>query len=197
MPRSALFGETLTNYLGVANYAASLDSTGKVPAAQIPIASPLSGAMVQMVGISVQGFTTTTGVHAGGFDNVPIGSAEGSTFGLSINLKPTSASNKIYVQGMFFGSSSIAVTAGIFYGLFLAASSSAVIAGGDNGLITNDMAPLGFLWQATTVSTATTNYAVRLGSTGAAGTFTLNGQSGAGVFGNTIQSSLTVWEVKN
>lgn len=218
MARDSIFAATLANYLGLAGYAASLDTTGLMPTAQlatgatsttvfyrgdrtfaVPVGTPntkLSGDVVQMVGVSVLGFTTTNGVHAGGFDNVPIGSAEGSTFGLSINLKPTAIANKVYVKGDFYGASS-AVTAGLFWGLFLAASSSAVIAGGSNGLVTNDLAPMGFLWQATTVSTATTSYVVRLGTAAAAGTLTLNGQSAAGLFGNAVESSLTVWEVQN
>lgn len=196
MSRDSSFGEKLGYYLGVASYAASLDSTGKIPAAQIPTPSPLSGAVVQMVSVSVKGFTTTAGIHAGGFDNVPIGSAEGSTFGLSVNLKPTATANRVYVIGNIYGASD-AVVAGLFWGLFLAGSSSAVIAGGSNGLVTSDMVPMGFHWQATTVSTATTSYALRLGTAAAAGTFTLNGEAGAGRFGNVVQSSLTVWEVAN
>ena len=194
------FGANLGHFLGQPNYTASLDSTGKVPAAQISVSTPtvLSGAVVQMVSISVKGFTTTDGVHAGGFDNKPITSVEGSTFGLSLNMKPTSTANRIYVIGEFYVSNS--VDEANFWGLFLAGSTSAVIAGGDNTVRIaqlDKMHPMSFHWQATTVSAATTTYAVNIGAANSGSTCTLNGEAGAARFANTVQSSLTVWEIQN
>ena len=219
MARDAEFAATLANYVGQKNYAAGLDSTGLVPTAQMATGATstttflrgdrtwgtaggvYSGGIVQMLGISVSGFTTTTGLHAGGFDNVPIKSTEGSGFGLTLNMKPTNTANTVYVKGDFYGANDSIASDAIFWGLFLAGSTTAIAAGGFSGVGSadvTDMIPISFLWKATTVSTATTSYAIRLGTASAGpSSFTLNGQAGAGLFGNAVVSSLVVWEVQN
>ena len=181
--RDEPFYRTLMNYAGVANGVAGLTSQGR---------SNTSGSLVQMVSVSVKGFTTTTGTKA--VDAAPFTSGHGSGFGLSVDLKPTSVNSRIYVAGSFYGSNSS--NGSDAWGLFLAASTSAIIAGAVTSLaLGSEIGFFGFQWQATTVSAATTTYAVRLA--GAAGTFTLNGQAGAGLLADSIQSSLTVWEVLN
>lgn len=202
---------------GTAGYCASLDSATLVPTAQLGTGATstavflrgdrtwaaatggaLSGAMVQQVTVSVQGFTTTNGIHAGGFDNVPVRSTEGSGFGLTVNLKPTSTANNIYVMGNIYGDNDTLTSDAIFWGLFLAGSTTAIVAGGAQILnAVGNLTGLGFHWKATTVSTATTSYAMRVGTAGSGATFTLNGTAGAGLFGNALVSSLTVWEVQN
>ena len=151
----------------------------------------LSGNMVQMVVASVTGFTTTANNIP--YDNTPILSTEGVGLGLSVDMKPTSTLNSVYVRGDLFGA--VPAINNIFaFGLFLAGSSSAIMAGSHDAAGEN-MMNLNFTWKATTVSTATTTYALNVGSN--SGTLTLNGFGSAGLYGNRVTSLLTVFEVQN
>lgn len=185
MARDRDFAATLANYVGQADFAASLNSSGKLPSTQLP-----SGTVVQVVYVNVTGFTTTNGTITG--NNDPITDAMGSSFGLSVTMKPTLATNKVYVLSDLYGSSE---GGHFFWGLFLAASSSAVIAGGVQVTEANALRHASFIWQATTVSAASTTYALRIA--GQAGVTTLNGQVGAGRFNNSMITSLLVCEVQN
>jgi hypothetical protein len=187
--RSEPFYRTLMNYVGVALGAASLGSDGKVPASELPY---LSGALVQMVTTQVTGFTTTNGIIPD--DNTPILAAEGGRLGLSVTMKPTSALNQVYVWGNLIGANSGSTQ--VLVGLFVAGSSSAVTGCKNQAAAAGIMQPVTFLWQATTVSAASTTYALNVGGPGA-GTTTLNGEGGAGKFGNSVVSALTVAEVQN
>src|SRR5438093_4674167 len=100
MARDADFAATLANYVGQANYAAGLDSTGLIPTAQLAtgatstsvfyrgdrtfaqpgIGGKVSGDTVQMVMAQVQGVTTTNGFKAD--DNSAFLLSSGSGFGL-------------------------------------------------------------------------------------------------------------------
>ena len=152
----------------------------------------LSGDTVQWRRVQVVGFTTTNGFKAN--DNTPFTSSAGSNFGLSVDILPTNTANTIYAQ--FQGAGTGSLNSFVTWGLFLAASTSAVAAWTDTGAAENLCDTFGSMWHATTVSTATTTYAIRIGGAGA-GTFTLNGQSGAGLHADSLTSSLTVWEVQN
>ena len=158
----------------------SLTSTAKI-----------SGDWVQARRVAVTGFTTTNGTKA--VDNNPITSSNGSGFGLTVDLLPTSTANNVYVWASLIGCNDTTLFSPV--GLFLAGSSSAVMGSILNSGAAANIGTGGFLWRATTVSTATTTYALRIA--GSAGTFTLNGQSGAGVFNNSATSELLVFEVAN
>ena len=153
--------------------------------------SKLSGDVVQMISTQVTGFTTTDGIIPS--DTTPPLSSEGATFGLTVNMLPTSTANTVYVRGDIQGSSGSGTRCP--WGLFLGTSSSAIVAGQTNGVV-GQLSDIPFLWRASTVSTATTTYTLRLGSA-TAGTFTLNGEGGAGLYGNIVTSILTVYEVAN
>ena len=180
------FKAALGHFMGEADYLATLTSGGLLTKSQAP-----SGTIVQLVSTQVTGFTTTNGIIP--VDTSPPQSSEGSSFGLTVNLMPESTANTIYIRGDFHGSSGS--FAQDVWALFLGGSTSAITAGTNEG-VAGQMQSFSFLWQATTVSTATTSYTVNLGSNAAA-TFTLNGQGGAGLFGNTVTSLLTVFEVKD
>ena len=185
--RDEPFYRTLMNYINVAGVIVGLSASGRLATSLMP-----TGSILQMQGVSVQGFTTTNGTKA--FDNTPFTSSQGSGFGLSVDLKPINSSNQIYVQGDFYGGNDTGPQNS--WGLFLAGSSSAIVAGGENSFgLAGTTGPMGFTWKATTVSAATTTYAVRLAGIG--GTFTLNGTGGAGLYANSMVSSLTVWEVQS
>jgi hypothetical protein len=169
------------------NYAAGVFTVGSSP--------KVSGDIVQMISTQVSGFTTTT--ITANADNTPIQSTEGATFGLTVDMKPTNTLNTVYVRGDL----QMAVSNGegtVVWGLFLAASSSAIVGGSQVFPTTaNTMNAVGFQWKATTVSTATTSYTLRIGHTTGGQTVTLNGTASAGLFGDAVASILTVYEVQN
>ena len=177
---------TITSGTGIRAVATSgtwtiqLDSTAKI-----------SGDVVQMRRIAVTGFTTTNGTKA--VDNNPIISTNGSDFGLSVDLKPTATTNNVFVWASLIGCNDTTLFNPV--GLFLAGSTSAVMGSILNSGAAANIGTGGFLYRVTTVSTATTTYALRIAGSG--GTFTLNGQSGAGVFNNSATSELAVFEVQN
>ena len=150
-----------------------------------------SGDIVQMTSTQVTGFTTTANNIP--YDDTPVLSSEGVGLGLSVDFKPTSTLNRVYVRGDLFGQAP--ETNNIFAAaLFLAGSTSAVAAWSHETAGAN-MSPLSFMWRATTVSTATTSYALNVGAN--TGTLTLNGVAAGGRYGNTVASLLTVFEVQN
>ena len=176
---------TITSGSGIRAVATSgtwtiqLDSTAKI-----------SGDLVQMVFATVTGFTTTNGTKA--VDNSPITTAHGSGFGLSLDFKATSVSNRVYARVSVMGCNDS--TGMNWWGLFLGGSTSAVTGGG-SGFSASNLNWMGGDWLVTTISASTISYAVRTGGTG--GTFTLNGQAAGGLFNNSVTSSLCVWEVQN
>jgi hypothetical protein len=180
---------TIKSSVIVANTPISVSYAGGI--FTLTTTGPQSGQIVQMVSTQVTGFTTTAGTIP--HDNTPIQSSEGSSFGLSVSMKPISTLNSVYVRLDAHGASSGNTV--LIGGLFLASSSSAIFGFRAEGGGSNFMSAMSFQWKATTVSTATTTYSVNLASS--AGTFTLNGQASAGLFGNAVSSLLTVWEVQN
>lgn len=173
-------GTGLTWNLTSGTYSVGLASTAKI-----------SGDLVQMRFATVTGFTTTAGTIP--VDNTPPQSTEGQDFGLSVDILPTSTANKIVVRWSVTGTNDTSAFNGA--ALFIGASSSAVEAWPfTSGAAANAAVAYGE-WKATSVSAATTTYTLRLG--GGAGTFTLNGQSGAGLFGNSVTSMITAYEIQN
>lgn len=167
------------------SYAAGVFTLTTTPARK------LSGDVVQVVSVAVAGFTTTNGSNP--INNNPFISTQGSGFGLSVNMLPTSTLNSVYVQALLHGTNSNNNMN--VMGLFLAGSSSAIYAAPINGGAVNEVSTGMLFWKATTVSTATTTYAIR--AAGSGGTFTLNGQAGAGMWADSLVSTLMVYEVQN
>ena len=176
----------------VANTPTSVSYSGGVFTLTTTPARYLSGNVVQMVSTQTVGATTTAITIP--FDTTPILSSEGAGFGMNVDMKPTSTLNSVYVQADLCGAPTNA-GAMATCGLFLAASSSAIVAAGEE-CPNDNPSHWGFTWKATTVSTATTTYALQIGAS--AGTFTLSGDAtGAGQWGNVMVSTLRVWEVQN
>ena len=151
-----------------------------------------SGNLVQWRAVTVSGFTTTDGFIP--LDDTPVQSSEGSGFGLSINLLPTATTSQVWVRGSIQGGHSAGARRCV--ALFLAGSTSAVTAFMSAAGPIAAMQMVNFDYRVTTVSTATTTYAVRVSGM-EAGTYTLNGESGAGLFGNAAESTLSVYEIAN
>ena len=152
----------------------------------------ISGDLVQRV--VAASTTVTTGATVLPVDNTPPQITEGNQF-LVATHKPTASGNKLLVKVLVNGSQSAGNCAMALYASTTAASSSAVsattISAGAGGQSTEMV----LNYATTTADVASVTWIVRAG--GAAGTFTLNGQGAAGLFGNLLQSYIVIDEVQN
>jgi hypothetical protein len=164
--------------------------------ASIPTAKS-SGQLVQMVSAALTGVTTSSANVT--LSNNPFLSTQGTSFGdsLLVNIKPQASTNRVYARIDYNGTMQSGEES-VFAALFLAGSTSAISVYSlwcqDGGVTPNNNAG-SFLWQATTVSTATTSYAIRFASQ--TNNFQLNGRGSGALFNGSLTSSLTVYEVAN
>ena len=156
-----------------------LDSTAKI-----------SGDLVQRV--VAASTTVATGTTVMNRDNTPALNTEGDQY-LALSYLPRAVGNLVIITVDLYG----ARTAGNhMMALYDATSTSAVMASGDSNQAANFTAPMRLIYNTVTAAVVSQTYVVRAGPT-AAGTFTLNGESGAGLFGNVLRSVIMLDEIQN
>ncbi len=167
-----------------------LTATGSGTATfQAPVAGG-SGSVVKTYGVITQ--ATLTGTTTIPFDNTIPQATEGTNF-FSVAFAPTAIGNTIRVETTIFGAYSVA--AHVIAALFQDATANALSAISMQTTATNQDVHLTLVYQFTAASTSATTLKLNVGGS-TAGTFTLNGNAGASVFGGTATSSFRITEIK-
>ncbi len=149
----------------------------------------LSGSVIQVVNHNY--VTSTTGTTTIPFDDTIPQKTEGDQY-LTKSITPSNSSNLLKIDVIIYG----AVTSATQFSaaLFQDATANALACGytflGGN----NVLGFVSFTYYMTAGTASATTFNVRAGGT--AGTFTVNGQSGARLFGGVLTSSLTITEIK-
>lgn len=171
---------------------AELDVVASVAsAAQTAAAAKLSGDLVQSV-------SSFTGAVATGTTTIPLDDTipqqtEGDQY-LSVSITPTSAANILEIEVQMY----LANSAAGFYmiaALFQDATANALAATAEYTNAANVPIIITLKYRMTAGTTSATTFKVRAG-TSAAGTTTLNGASGARLFGGVANSGIVVRELK-
>jgi hypothetical protein len=149
-----------------------------------------AGIVVQSV-ISATGAVATSTVTTPADDTIPT-SSEGAEF-LSVSITPTSATNKLWIDVTWIGSSNAAELFVVALFQDAGASAIAVSPHQPGGVAYLSVIPLHFEMAAGT--TSATTFKVRVGGNNA-GTTTFNGISGGRFYGGKISSYIKVTEVK-
>jgi hypothetical protein len=136
--------------------------------------------------------TTLTGTTTIPFDNTIPQSSEGTNF-FSVVIAPSAIGNLIRVEATIFGAYSVA--AHVIAALFQDANANALAAISMQTTTTNQDVHLTLVYQFTAASTSSTTLKLNVGGS-TAGTFTLNGNSGASIFGGVATSTFRVTEIK-
>lgn len=131
--------------------------------------------------------TTLTAIP---WDDTPPLLAEGREF-LSVSITPTKATNYLQIDVTFNVSSD---AGNVTVALFQASGASAIAAIGRNVANQGGLIPLTLSHRILAASTSATQFQVRAGV--ATGTLTVNGESGARLFGGVLYSSITVTEIE-
>lgn len=155
-------------------------------------ASPASGA-----GVVVQVVTSETGAVATGstvipFDDTIPQNTEGDEY-ITATITPTDAGNDLLVEALAFASASVG-NQWMSGAIFRDSTANAVGAGAEFMGVGTAFSPLVVKKRVAAGSTSATTFKLRIGQN-AAGTTTLNGQSGGRIFGGVLVSSLTVTEI--
>lgn len=148
-------------------------------------------------GTVVQVVNTQTGAVATGTTTIPYDdtipqNTEGDQY-MTLAITPTSASNKLLIQVVWIGTSTVAqrMTAALFQDSAANALAASVIVNDGAGFeIINN-----FSHYMTSGTTSATTFKVRVGGN-AAGTTTFNGTGGGRSFGGVMASSITITEIK-
>lgn len=154
-------------------------------------ASGSSGKVVQVV--NTQTGAVATGTTVIPFDNSIPQNTEGDEY-MTLAITPTSATNKLKIDVVFFGTSSQTnwITVALFQdstanALAAFANFQVTVTAGNNSVFSHYM---------TAGTTSSTTFKVRAGrDASAAGTVTFNGQSGGRIFGGVMASSITITEI--
>ena len=149
-----------------------------------------SGSIVQTVTTINQ--STATGTTTIPFDNTIPQSTEGTNF-ISASITPTAIGNKIRVVLNVFGAYSVA--AHVIAAIFQDANTNSLATASMQTTTTNQDVHLTLVYPFVAAATTTTTIKLNIGGS-TAGTFTLNGNAGASVFGGTATSSLSLTEIK-
>ena len=200
MPRDSEFASTLANYVGQSSYAAGLDAVGLVPTAQLATGATTTAVFLRgdrtwaSAGIAqvVVGASTTvvTGTTVLPYDNTPPQITEGDQY-LAVSYASKAIGNTVVVEAEINGSRNAGIGVAALYD---AASTSAVTATRADGNVAGGVSfLLRLMYNTVTATTATQTYVVRAGPS-SAGTFTLNGEGGAGLFGNAVRSTIVLTE---
>jgi hypothetical protein len=176
---------------------ASTAPLGWVPTANgagsAPFAAPITGGSGSVVKtqttLSQALLTGTTTIP---FDNTIPQTTEGTNF-FSVAWTPAAIGNLIRIETTIFGAYSVA--AHVIAALFQDATANALAAISMQTTTTNQDVHLTLVYQFTAVSTSSTTIKLNIGGS-TAGTFTLNGNAGASVFGGTATSSFRITEIK-
>ncbi len=155
-------------------------------------------AAVATVGRVVQTVNTQSGAVATGSTVIPLDdtipqNTEGDEY-MTLAITPTNASNKLKIEVVWQGSSSLAnwITAALFQdttaGALAVMPDYQGVAGGGQ--------LIGFTHYMTAGTTSATTFKVRAGrDASAAGTVTFNGTGSARLFGGVMASSITITEI--
>lgn len=151
-------------------------------------------------GNSVQVVNYQTGAMSSGTTDIPADdtipqNTEGDEY-MTLSITPTSATNKLKIEvvGNFDLGGGDAFVVALFQDS-TANALAAVCAPGDN--IGAVMMPVNFTHYMTAGTTSATTFKVRAGSnSGAGGTLTFNGNTGARLLGGVAASSITITEIK-
>jgi len=149
-----------------------------------------SGSIVQTLTSLTQ--STSTGTTTIPFDNTIPQSTEGTNF-ISGSITPTAIGNKIQVEVNVFGAYSVA--AHVIAALFQDANVNTLAASSMQTTTTDQDVHLTLVYQFVAAATTSTTIKLNIGGS-TAGTFTLNGNAGAAVFGGAATSSMRLTEIK-
>lgn len=149
------------------------------------------------VGVAVQTVTASNSAGATGTNIIPSDdtipqNTEGNEY-LTVTITPKNAGNKLIVEGTLFMSHSVAAEQ--IVALFQDSTANALAVAQSYGNIATEMNTIPIRAEVTAAGTSPTTFKMRAGGH-AAGTTTLNGQSGARKFGATTKTTLKVTEVK-
>lgn len=155
--------------------------------------APVSGGSGSVVKTQTTVSTTMlTGTTLIPWDNTIPQSTEGTNF-FSIVFTPMATGNKIRVEAQLFGAYSVA--AHVTAALFQDATANALAAISAQTTTTNQDVNLALTYEFTAASTSATTLKINAGGS-TAGTFTLNGNAGAALFGGVAVSSVKITEIK-
>lgn len=154
---------------------------------QFTLAATAGGKLAQRARAQTSAVLSTA-VATPAADDTPPQSSEGVQF-LSVSISPTNAGSVLLIRVTMLVHKDAAGEA--TFGLFKDAEASARAAGAHSN---QGMKMLVMSYEAPAVATASQTWKVRGGTIGG-GTLTVNGQTGARVFGSTIKSSIEILEI--
>lgn len=148
-------------------------------------------------GVVVQVVNTQTGAVATGTTTIPLDDSipqntEGDEY-MTLAITPTSATNKLRIDAVFYGTSDTGFR-NLIVALFQDTTASALAVGFNTIEIGTFVYPIMFTHYMTAGTTSATTFKVRAGTDGA-GTTTFNGTGGARKFGGVLASSITITEI--
>lgn len=136
--------------------------------------------------------TATTGTTVLPIDDTIPQNTEGDQY-LTKSITPSHASNKLLIEVTIYGACS---AGGVWScALFQDSTAGALASGISHSGSNNTVEGVTFSYFMTAGTTSATTFNVRAGVS-TAGTFTVNGQSGARLHGGVLTSSLTITEIK-
>lgn len=161
----------------------------RVSATSLAFAASAGGAVVQSV--NTQTAAVATGTTVIPFDDTIPQNTEGDQY-LSLAVTPTSATNRLRIDVVLFGTYSVA--AWLIAALFQDATAGALAAFANYQQTATAGNGSAFTHTMTAGTTSATTFKVRAGGN-TAGTTTVNGQSAGRIFGGVMASSLTITEL--
>lgn len=176
--------------------AAEIDA-GAVGTSELATTIDLSGKTLTMpAGNVVQVVNTQTGAVATGTTLIPADdtipqNTEGNEY-MTLAITPRSATSKLKIEVVFFGSASVDTT--LTAALFQDATANALAAASLHNATPLSMRTIHFTHYMTAGTTSATTFKVRAGGH-AANTTTFNGFSGGRAFGGVAASSITITEI--
>lgn len=163
-----------------------------MPITLVPTLMLDAGAVVQVVNTQTGALATGTGTIPAD-DTIPQ-NTEGTEF-MTRAITPTSASNILQIEVVFFGATSTAGLSVIFAALFQDSTANALACGMGLCATANGQVGIRFTHRMVAGTTSATTFKLRAGGNGA-GTTTFNGSGGVRYFGGTMASSITITEIK-
>jgi hypothetical protein len=146
-------------------------------------------------GVVVQVVTTQTGAASTDATGIPFDdtipqNTEGTEF-MTLSITPTSASNRLRIDVVLFGSAT--TTPWVTVALFQDSTANALSATSSFVAVSTSGYSIPLTYFMTAGTTSSTTFKVRAGSS--TGTMTFNGQSGARRLGGVMASSITITEI--
>jgi hypothetical protein len=157
---------------------------------QFADANMSAGSAVQVVNVQTAAVATTTSTIA--FDDTIPQNNEGGEF-MTLAITPTSATNKLKIDVVIQLNAS-ATNRIYVVGLFQDSTASAIQVTSQAQSLTGSPVNIGFQHFMTAGTTSATTFKVRAGPDGAS-TLTFNGQAGNRKFGGLTASSITITEI--